>query len=213
MVKRELASVASFDPRPHASPPDSLPAFQAVEWEIGAMGVDIRPHVFEPVMGKWLLCDSGSQVSAFPPEPGDVEVKGTSLKAVNGSQIKCFGFKDVEIKIGRKTYKFKVIKADVSTPVLGWDFFRRHRLDFRWNEWGDMTLYDPLAQISHILTYKSLPFFDSIKHKKLAMVNEVPRVASNPKASRKLMAEVAAVKHGLGIGQVVLSQFEVETCN
>ena len=53
LVQAELASVASFDPRPEAKPPEALPAFQAVAWEIGALGVDIRPHVFEPVMKRW----------------------------------------------------------------------------------------------------------------------------------------------------------------
>ena len=99
-VGQELAQVAAFNPLPGQCPPEELPAFQAVHWEVGAMGVDLRPHVYDPVLKSWLLCDSGSQISAIPPEPGDVEDKKTFLKAVNGTKIKCYGTKEVDIKIG-----------------------------------------------------------------------------------------------------------------
>ena len=68
-VGRELAQVAAFDPLPGHSPPEELPAFQAVHWEVGAMGVDLRPHVFDPGLNRWLLCDSGrvSKSSNFEP--------------------------------------------------------------------------------------------------------------------------------------------------
>ena len=75
---------------------------------------DIRPHILDPVMGH-LLCDSGSMVSAFPPEPGDKPLAGHYLKAANGSKMRCFGYKKIEIKINRKTYPFKIIKAEVES--------------------------------------------------------------------------------------------------
>ena len=206
-VTKELDRVASYDPRPCPSPPESLPAFQAVEWEVGALGVDIRPHVYDPVLQQWLLCDSGSQISAFPPDPGDKEDNTMFLKAVNGTKIKCFGQKDVYIKIGRKNYPFKVIKAEVKNPVIGWDFFKFHKLDFRWNEFGDITLWDPKAKISAVLTYKSVPFNDSQEHKRLYKVDSssnpavTPSLGSAPppqlrsaKDSRRLVAEVASIK-------------------
>ena len=71
-----------------ADPPESLPAYQAIAWTENHRGVDMRPHLQDPVLGQ-LLVDSGSQVTAFPPEPGDKEVEGQLLKAVNGSKIKC----------------------------------------------------------------------------------------------------------------------------
>ena len=46
--------------------PDELPAFQAVNWN-GQFGVDLRPHVWDKAMKAWLLLDSGSQCTAFPP--------------------------------------------------------------------------------------------------------------------------------------------------
>ena len=97
---------------------------------------DLRPHYFDPIMKRDLLIDSGSQVTAFPPEPGDIEDSNVILKAVNGTKIKTFGFKDITVKINRKPYKFRAIKAEVETPVIGWDFMRTHRLDMRWGEFG-----------------------------------------------------------------------------
>ena len=122
-----LESVACYDPRPigqsrlqekkwynsktkewvdmepyHLSafkeePPDELPAFMAVKWEAGTLGVDLRPHLFDPSSNLHLLVDSGSQVSAWPPDPGDVPVPGMNLKAVNGSSIKCYGHKNIQV--------------------------------------------------------------------------------------------------------------------
>ena len=54
-------------------PPSELPAFQAVLWEAGAQGVDMRPHIYDKFSGQYMLLDSGAQISACPPDPGDVE--------------------------------------------------------------------------------------------------------------------------------------------
>ena len=75
---------------------------------------------------------------------------------MNGSKIKCYGHKEICIKIGRKEYRYQAIKADVDHPVLGWDFVRKHRLNLVWNEYGDNCLVDKIAQITTVLTYKSI---------------------------------------------------------
>ena len=106
-VGRELAQVAAFNPLPGQSPPEELPAFQAVHWEVGAMGVDLRPHVFDPGLNRWLLCNSGSQISAIPPDPGDVEDKNTFLKAVNGTKS------NVTVL---KNWKSKSVEKDIDSP-------------------------------------------------------------------------------------------------
>ena len=133
-------------------------------------------------MKRDLLIDSGSQVTAFPPEPGDIEDSNVILKAVNGTKIKTFGFKEITVKINRKPYKFRAIKAEVETPVIGWDFMRTHRLDMRWGEFGDLFLYDKRAKISGLLNIKSLPRETSEKHHKLALMMKLanPCVDSLP---------------------------------
>ena len=103
---------------------------------------DMRPHLLDKVTGKYLLLDSGAQVTAYPPDPGDQVDPSISLKAVNGSKLRCYGYKEVYVKINRKSYKIQAIKTDVPNPILGWNFQRRHRLDVRWTEYGDAQIVD-----------------------------------------------------------------------
>ena len=179
---QQLCCAASPEPQIQV-PPDELPGFQAVGWN-NALGVDLRPHVWEPVLKKFLLCDSGSQITAFPPEPGDTPTPGNFLRAVNGSRIKTYGYKDIVIKIGRKPYNFKAIKADVESPVLGWDFMKFHKLALVWNEWGDNCIYDKKANITTALTYKSIPSGRSEAMKKLSLITENKSYSAAPPSVR-----------------------------
>ena len=43
------------------------------------------------------------------------------------------------------------------TPILGFDFIRKHRLSFDWNRWGDFVLYDKRARISSVLKIDHVP--------------------------------------------------------
>ena len=113
-----------FYSRPVKGSPEIVPAIYALHTNPAEAGVDYRPHLFDASLKKHLLLDSGSAVTAFPPEPGDVEQPGMTLKAVNGTKIKCFGTKQVDVKIGRKNYRFQAIIAQVQSPILGWDFFQ-----------------------------------------------------------------------------------------
>ena len=138
-----------------SAPPDRiLCAAEAVrekssEW-------DMRPHVFDGVTKKLLLLDSGSQVCAWPPDPGDKPVPSMMLKAANGTRMKCFGQKEVQVRINRKEYKINAIKTEVKDPILGWDFTDKHKLTMDWTEFGDAVLIDKKAKISHILSYKAI---------------------------------------------------------
>ena len=105
----EIESEKEKEKSENLKPPDELPAYKAIHWRKGHKGVDLRPHLFDPDANQFLLCDSGSQVTAYPPEPGDKVVPGQYLKAVNGSKIECFGYKDIVVKIGRKEYKYRAI--------------------------------------------------------------------------------------------------------
>ena len=151
---------------------DYLSAVEALDQDNSKF--DFRPHLQDPVHGD-MLVDSGSMCTAFPPDPGDQEVPGASLKAVNNTRIKFFGFKDVEIKINRKTYKFRAVKAEVDSPVLGWDFMRCHRLDVVWNEYGDNVIVDKRSDVSTVLEFKPLPSSQSLRMKNLSVIESVAR--------------------------------------
>ena len=154
--------------------------------------VDIRPHIWDPVLRQFILCDSGSQVSAFPPDPGDQPVPGQFLKAANGSRMACFGYKDITFKIGRKQYDFKIIKAQVESPIIGWDFMDRHKLDLRWNDEDKITIYDRKSKVSSVLHFKPVPKQTSALLKNLSIVtsDHMDQEVFNPEI---LAGEVAAV--------------------
>ena len=154
------------------TPPDweNLPHIDALHHKPGEAGMDLRPHVYDAVLKQYILIDSGGQVSAFPPEPGDVPDPKLRLKAANGTRIQCYGFKDIEIRIGRKTYPFQIIKADVESPILGWDFVRRHKLDLVWNDNEEITIQDSKAKISSVLKFKPMPIQKSLAMKNLSFI-------------------------------------------
>ena len=153
--------------------PEELPAFQAVNHERGEMGVDFRPHIYDPVMKKFILCDSGSQVGAFPPDPGDKPVPNLFLKAANGTKIVCYGYKDIEIKINRKKYPFKIIKAQVESPIVGWDFMKVHKLDLRWDDNDNITICDKKSKASTILHLKKIPVAHSNQMRNLSLIHTI----------------------------------------
>ena len=166
-----------------SSIPDTLPAFQAVCWTDSDSQIDFRPHLFDQARQEYMLVDSGSMVSAIPPEPGDVESKTLCLRAVNGSKIKCYGKKKIEVKLGRKAYELEAYIADVQSAVIGWDFMRKYRLEIVWNDFGDNVLIDKKADISQMLEFKSLPQSQSFRHKKLALLTHLDR---KPRGNQEL---------------------------
>ena len=95
-----------YVPPPSPPKPEFLSAAEVASMPEDKEGVDYRPHLIDKVSGLVWLCDSGSAVTALPPDPGDTPVPGMFLKAVNGARIKCYGFKQIEVKIGRKPFHF-----------------------------------------------------------------------------------------------------------
>ena len=119
--------------------------------------VDFRPRLFDGT--QWALLDTGAMVSVYPKDfYRDATLnRHVNLEAVNKSKFPTYGTRTRQVKIGRKVYTQDVILADVPTPILGFNFIRKHRLSFDWNRWGDFILYDKRARISTKLKVKSVP--------------------------------------------------------
>ena len=90
-----------------------------------------------------------------------------TLKAVNGTKLKCYGYKEVSVRINRKKYDIRAIKTDVENPILGWNFVRKHRLTLDWSPWGDAEIIDKRAKIKQVLKYKAIPVSQPRKLSKL----------------------------------------------
>ena len=94
-----------------------IPAVEAVDWN-GRRNCDIRPRLKE-ANGQGRLIDSGSMITATAKRPGDKVDKSVKLVAVNGSEIKTYGTRKIEVKIGRKAYEMEAIICDINQDILG----------------------------------------------------------------------------------------------
>ena len=222
-VAAALESVASYDPREYGveknvqeksvychkskkwvkikeighipagtAPPDRVHMSEALLWAVGRQGVDLRPHLL--YKGHFHLCDTGSQVTAWPPDPGDQVDPSIRLKAINGTKLKCFGFKKVEVKIGRKTYGFQAVKAEVDSPVIGADFFKHHKLGLEWADDDEVYIFDRLASIRRKLDIKPVPF-EQASLSRLSWDSPPPSSSSRTgRQAEQLVQELAAIE-------------------
>ena len=73
-------------------------AAEAAKLQTEDADLDMRPYIFDGNSKQHCLWDSGSQVCAWPPDPGDKVDQSMTLKAVNGSKLVCYGVKEVKIR-------------------------------------------------------------------------------------------------------------------
>ena len=111
--------------------------YTAIEAEkMNNENLDMRPYLHDKLSGDHLLLDTGAAVTAYPPEPGDKPDPRVNLKAINGTRLKTYGTKKVDIKIGRKLYSIDAIKTDVQHPVLGYDMIMTSHGNTNWFKIG-----------------------------------------------------------------------------
>ena len=122
-----------------------------------ARHTDLRPFLKDAVTGREYLFDTGSQVTAIPPQAGDVPDPSVQLDAVNGTSLRTYGTKEIQIKVGRHTYSYVALKADVSRPILGYDFVKHFRLGIEWDNQDVPLLVDPVRRTRSRLHTKSVP--------------------------------------------------------
>ena len=121
-------------------------------------GFDCRPQLFDGVSKTWKLCDTGSMLTVIKRSPDDVLDKSRLLQAVNGSSIKVYGQKQIEVRLGRKTYPILATIVDVQQDIIGWDFIAKHKLDMQWSDTGlDYYLVDKKAKIKQSLKFIAVP--------------------------------------------------------
>ena len=101
-----------------------------------------------------------------PPEPTDQINPHIRLESADGSNIDCYGRRPYSIRLGRKQYNITAAISKTTDIILGMDFLYMYKFEFRWNEFGDLYLWDPKAQIKalcqFVKTNNSLPRVASI---------------------------------------------------
>ena len=96
----QIAATAP-DPQQAVGPPPSE-FYSAIEAaSMSGTDWDMRPHVLDKRTGQYILLDSGAQVTACPPDPGDQVDPSIALKAVNNARMKCYGYKTLEVHINK----------------------------------------------------------------------------------------------------------------
>ena len=87
-------------------------------------------HVVDSQRNERWLVDGGAFVSLIPPTPQQRRqgANGIKLMAANGMNIACFGNISRSITIGKSTFTYDFIVADVKTRILGSDFLAHFHL-------------------------------------------------------------------------------------
>ena len=136
-----------------------IPAVSAVGWVNGQQNVDIRPRLVDKSSGEARLLDSGAQISATKPRPGDTIDNSVNLVAVNGSRIQTYGQREIVFKINRKTYSITAVICDVNQDILGMDFVNKYKLGLEWDDFDQSTLFlvDKRANIKSELKIVTVP--------------------------------------------------------
>ena len=131
---------------------------------------------------KWLV-DGGALISIVPPTQkqklkGPVEQK---LKAANGTDIKCYGYVNSDIKIGKQTFNFDFVIADVQCRILGADFLAQNYLAPNHRDACLINLNDySTLPAEHARGYKSIPinFVSQMDDPYYALLDKYPEICT-----------------------------------
>ena len=156
-VNAALELSAEVDPYQEILPEGVVvPTLDAVNWF--NRNVDIRPRLVEK-SGIERLIDSGAQISATVKQPSDRPDQNVSLVAVNGSRIKTYGVREINLKIGRKTYSIQAVVCDIKQDILGMDFLSKYKLGLEWDDetQSELFIHDKKANIKESLKIVTVP--------------------------------------------------------
>lgn len=80
--------------------------------------------------GLGYIVDTGATVSVVPAENSDLNNRSNiQLRAANGSQIKVFGYRDINLDLNtNREFRHTFLVSNVTQPIIGMDFLSRHDL-------------------------------------------------------------------------------------
>lgn len=84
----------------------------------------------DSISGRRFLCDTGAQRSVLPASRLDIitDSHGPPMEAANGSPIRTYGTRSVELCFGGQHFSWDFVTAKVAVPLLGADFLCAHGL-------------------------------------------------------------------------------------
>lgn len=92
-----------------------------------AMSVGRLLFIWDSISGRRFLCDTGAQRSILPGSQINmvVDSHGPPLAAANGSPIRTYGMRFVELCFGGQRFSWNFVTARHAVPLLEVDFFVR----------------------------------------------------------------------------------------
>ena len=86
--------------------------------------------IHDTISGSRFLCDTGAQRSVLPASAADITggELGPRLATANGSPIRTYGVRSVELCFGGQRFTWDFVTADIAFPLLGADFLCAHGL-------------------------------------------------------------------------------------
>ena len=67
-------------------------------------------------------------LTVIPAKPSDTEDLHSTAIAANGTRLRTYGRRKVQIQFGRKTYHVEAVVARVAKPIIGADLLKANRL-------------------------------------------------------------------------------------
>lgn len=112
------------------------------------------------------LVDTGADVSAMPPTTKQKQNPSNAFQlfAANGTQIKTYGEKRIELNLGlRRAYTWTFIIADIQQPIIGSDFLKHYDLlvDIKRNRLIDQTTRITSTGIMYQMKSVSITTYDT----------------------------------------------------
>ena len=95
-----------------------------------ALGSGHELFIRDSISGRRFPCDTGAQRSVLPASCLDMvtDGHGPPMEAANGSPIRTYGTRYIELCFGGHRFGWDFVTAKVSVPLLGADFLCAHGL-------------------------------------------------------------------------------------
>ncbi|XP_061688183.1 uncharacterized protein LOC133507275 [Syngnathoides biaculeatus] len=150
--------------------------------------------VKDTLSGRKFLCDTGAQRGVMMATAKDAagETHGPPLLSGNGSPIRSYGIRTVDLWFGSQRFTWDFVTADVSFPLLGADFFGAHGLlvDVKRGRLVDALTFSTIACVRNEATYGGLSSSLSDGTKYQLLLGEFPGLTRPTFSS-------ATTKHGV----------------
>jgi hypothetical protein len=99
---------------------------KALGW-LNAIAPGVLVHMVDQFSGRRFLVDTGAAFSIIP-HSSSLPASGRGIVGPTGLPIKCWGEREVQLKLSGQCFKWIFLQAEVQMAILGIDFLRAFKL-------------------------------------------------------------------------------------